>query len=520
MKLSTKVLLMVISLTLALFSNSFAQQSLFKGCSSAGNTSQSVQFNCDLPDTLGFSVNSASLHYMAQGGTNFSQATMTVINDAPFYTDTYESSVNFAVNPNILQYYFSGDSDSIRATQSPKNTDNQFPPSIYKYAEFIDDPTGDAYLPAGNWLDLTGSGMSYYDTRIYGYLENVSGTWPLNEGLFTYFVYGIGFVVTTETDSLFYALGYANVLGILTTGLYRINLSDSTYDQIGDIDVSVSGGRLHMACDFTEFENDPDWSGWPPPDGFLVSMGATITADLSNQTFNDYTLFTFYEPVTLYEDFNTNDIPVLQAAHLDVVEGENITPRIEYSDSNNDLPTLREFYLDFASFDMKSYDHVYSDISEFEAGLTWPEDGLYYYYFRFSDGLDTVITEIDSILIGNPGYEYLPGDVNMSAGTWPPSATGPDVTYLVNFFRGIPSSQSCLLGGFWASADANGDCNVIGSDVTKLVNVFRGIGSIGYCAEYEPAWHNPSELPPSAPSGWPGCDVVTLLNRNRINNLR
>jgi len=106
------------------------------------------------------------------------------------------------------------------------------------------------------------------------------------------------------------------------------------------------------------------------------------------------------------------------------------------------------------------------------------------------------------------GYSYLPGDVNMSAGTWPPSATGPDVTYLVNFFRGAPTSHSCRLDGFWCSADANGDCKIIGSDVTKLVNVFRGIGSIGYCTDYEPAWPTPVDLPAEAPDGWPGCEAA------------
>jgi len=104
------------------------------------------------------------------------------------------------------------------------------------------------------------------------------------------------------------------------------------------------------------------------------------------------------------------------------------------------------------------------------------------------------------------GYEYLPGDVNMSAGTWPPAATGPDVTYLVNFFRGAPTSQSCLLGGFWCSADANGDCNIIGSDVTKLVNVFRGLGSVDICPDYPTVWPTPADLPPSAPPDWPNCE--------------
>jgi len=106
-------------------------------------------------------------------------------------------------------------------------------------------------------------------------------------------------------------------------------------------------------------------------------------------------------------------------------------------------------------------------------------------------------------------YNYLPGDVNMSAGTWPAAATGPDVTYLVNYFRSLPTSVACPLDGFWGSADANGDCNVIGSDVTKLVNVFRGIGSIDHCPDYPPAWPTPLDLPEEAPDGWPNCEVVT-----------
>jgi len=136
-------------------------------------------------------------------------------------------------------------------------------------------------------------------------------------------------------------------------------------------------------------------------------------------------------------------------------------------------------------------------------------DTLIIYNLHIDDGQYMVK---DTVLVPS-GYEYLPGDVNMSAGTWPPAATGPDVTYLVNFFRGVSTSHSCLLGGFWCSADANGDCNIIGSDVTKLVNVFRGIGSITWCGEdpedppsYEPAWPTPADLPVEAPVGWPNCE--------------
>lgn len=102
-------------------------------------------------------------------------------------------------------------------------------------------------------------------------------------------------------------------------------------------------------------------------------------------------------------------------------------------------------------------------------------------------------------------YEYLPGDVNMALGMWPPVVIGSDVTYLVNYFRGLPDASPCYLDDFWASADINGDCIIIGSDVTRLVNFFRGSGTIAYCVNNQPVWLTPGDLPEQAPSGWPNC---------------
>ncbi|MCD6162768.1 MAG: fibronectin type III domain-containing protein [candidate division Zixibacteria bacterium] len=109
-----------------------------------------------------------------------------------------------------------------------------------------------------------------------------------------------------------------------------------------------------------------------------------------------------------------------------------------------------------------------------------------------------------STYVNISGYEYLPGDANMYNGLWPPMVIGGDVTFLVNYFKG--TSNPCLLDGFYASADVNGDCLVMGSDVIRLVAYFRGSGIIQYCSTYEPIWHNTSELPTSAPSGWPNCE--------------
>jgi len=116
------------------------------------------------------------------------------------------------------------------------------------------------------------------------------------------------------------------------------------------------------------------------------------------------------------------------------------------------------------------------------------------------------ITKIPVTVNVFEGLAYLPGDVNMYNGAWPPTVIGGDVTFLVNYFRGQPTSLECWLDGFWCSADANGDCSVIGSDVTKMVNYFRGTTSITFCPDYEPLWLSPDDLPVDPPDGWPGCE--------------
>jgi len=148
--------------------------------------------------------------------------------------------------------------------------------------------------------------------------------------------------------------------------------------------------------------------------------------------------------------------------------------------------------------------------SKFFFDLEGPIDGKYIFTGNLMDPYDVFISSSNLSECEPLLYFYLPGDINMAGATWPPAATGPDVTYLVNFFRGVPTSVACKFDGdaglFWASADANGDCNIIGSDVTKMVNVFRGIGSIGYCADYPSAWPTPADLPTQAPIGWPYCE--------------
>ena len=112
-------------------------------------------------------------------------------------------------------------------------------------------------------------------------------------------------------------------------------------------------------------------------------------------------------------------------------------------------------------------------------------------------------------------YEYRPGDANMFLGGWPPLVLGGDVTYLVNYFGGNPSTPACFLGGFYCSADANGDCLVTPGDVTRLVNYFGGTAQIEYCPNYPTDWAPWPQPPPAMPEGWPNCEGAIVARKSQ-----
>jgi hypothetical protein len=479
------VLLAALYLPLLIFQNSFAQPPISNGCSSAGVVNQAVTFNCDLSDTANSGV---YLHYRGQADINFNLVTMNHAVADSAYDFTYQSVVNFPNDPGIVEYYFSAEQDTLLATQSPKNDNNQFPPASYKYAHFMADPQGDmAGGSAGNWLDLTGSGMSYSDTRLYCYLRNVTGTWPQSQFL-TYFAYTCGFLIASESDTTYYALVYANIPLLISTGLYILDRADSSYSRLGDINATISGGLLHMACNFSTFEADPNWPGWPPPDGYIIPMGGTLTAGLSEQFANDFTYPTLYEPQTQYLNFAINSSPRLSSDFIEIDSGVSMTAKVFYSDDDNNLPVMRKFHFDSESYDVGSIDHNYSDSAEFETVIPWPSGGWHHYTFEFSDGLDTVQTAPESVLVRiSGGCSYQIGDINGNGTT-----NGIDVTYGVGFFKGGPpppvSCPTCPeTNPFYAAGDVNGNCVFNGIDITYFVAYLKGGATLRICPDCPPA---------------------------------
>jgi len=123
----------------------------------------------------------------------------------------------------------------------------------------------------------------------------------------------------------------------------------------------------------------------------------------------------------------------------------------------------------------------------------------------------------------SPIYYYLPGDVNMAEGNWPPRSWGNDVTYLTNYYRfGESFVSQCqymiMPEYFWASADADGDCDLTGSDLLSLINNLRGLVSLEYCIDYPPEWETEEDLPETPPEGWPDCIETPLVSNKNTGN--
>jgi hypothetical protein len=214
-------------------------------------------------------------------------------------------------------------------------------------------------------------------------------------------------------------------------------------------------------------------------------MGATLTADLSNQMVNDITYPAIFIPQTQNLNFASNNPPGLSSCRIETDSGVSITAKVTYIDPDNNLPLISRFHFDSDYYNMSSSDHNYADSSEFVTQLGWSMGGWHHFYCEFSDGVNTTQTALDSLLIPISGCVYLPGDANGSN-----TFTGLDVTYSVRFFKGgpvPPFSCECTPGHTWyVAGDVNGSCSYSGLDVTYMVRYFKGGSAAVPCPDCPP----------------------------------
>jgi len=363
----------------------------------------SAIFNFDFIDPFGLPGIQYSVHAKSGGANEEYVIPMSHVDFPPYYINTYEGSWVFEEPGAAISYYGRAEADTFVMTQSYKNGGNQFPPDGSLYAELAPDPEGDAQGdPDGIWLDLTGSGITYSDTRIFAKLEHAGGGWPTNQGTNFYF-YAFGILPPDTMTTNITAMVYCNIPFIFPAGLYTLNIADTSFQRIADIDVSVSAD-LHLSCAISDLLQAPGWSTWPPEAGFVITSGVTFTVALTTPTFNDFSYPSAFVPQSQVLQTLDNSPPEI-AGELDIAPEEYIFAYLSYSDPDNNLPTEKSLIFDDVPYEMGTYSRDYTDNALFEYELEWPGGGWHTYYFRFSDGAETVQTELDSVYTSPIGVD-------------------------------------------------------------------------------------------------------------------
>ena len=293
-----------------------------------------------------------------------------------------------------------------------------------------------------------------------------------------------------------------------------------------DIDLAITSGQQNSVKTFI---NNGDGTFPVVPSGSYGSSGsswAIFGADLDGDSCVDLAV-TNPDSQTVAVLFNSGDgtfLPVADGSYGSSGSSWGVfcsdfdgDADIDIAVSNSDSGTICIF--------LNQGDSVFipSPLDVFHSnGMAW---GICAADFDGDGDIDIAVanTELNGVtLLWNSiiyyYYYYILGDANMANGSWPPAVIGSDVTYLVNYLRGLTTNPACLINGFYMAADVNGSCTIIGSDVTRLVNYFRGSGAIEYCPDWEPIWPAPADCPLEAPDGWPNCEQTAASSKSDNNS--
>ncbi len=427
--------------------------------------SLTTQFDFDLSDSsLADTGNIHELYYRDDGATSWSSAPVSLLYTA-CTTFTYSGQTGYQPPSGILEWYLRSENDTAVVSQCPINSADQFPVPMYLMADLGADSIGDPEGTSNTFLDITHFYGGYSDTKLYFRFDNNGGGFPQNQGLFTYFIYSVGVIDPDATDSSAYVLVYANVPAFLSSGLYRLDPADSSFTSIGSISTNISGNSLWMSCNIADLTAQPGWSDWPPPTGFVGAAAVTATAVLTDVTTNDMSKAGVLAPVSNFLDFNqANTAPVLDAPLVTSETDGSIHAEITYTDGENHLAFERKLIFDGNTLPMTACVKDYQAGTVFEYDHQVSDSGWYDYYFEFSDGVEVVSTQVDSIYV-EIGPAYICGDSNGDE-----TVNVSDAVFIINFVFAGGGTPDPL-----ESADPNCDTLVNVSDAVWIINfVFAG----------------------------------------------
>jgi hypothetical protein len=392
---------------------------LYNVCNSAPAPGGTVWVNVDAPDIINPTDDiSAMLFYSDDNQESWDQVPMTMIG-TPGYDSTFGASFSMPGSGQVY-YYVRAQNATNFGTQGPKNTADVWPVTDNWLTELAVEGTGDTINnPAGEYLDLTSAAMGYSDTYFYGRLTNQSTSWPTRASILgPWFLYTVGFrnADATALDTFGYAMTYADVAGIYTSGLFELNTYTHDFTRIGDIETQNSGNRMILRCHISDVTARAGFQPWPNTGGFLCSAkGETRSANLSLDSWqHDSTNSSrFYVNRTPKFTTGQNTAPVLSQARVVPTQGLPETSfwfNVRYTDADSNLPVAHSLVVDDETLALRPNQHQYwagvlFDHTQNGFGIGWHR-----FHFLFNDGMAEATSSPDSFeILGTAVVEQTPG---------------------------------------------------------------------------------------------------------------
>ena len=283
---------------------------------------------------------------------------------------------------------------NVYLSMTPENSLELFPSPDNYMIELCQEATGDQV--GSSFLDLTEFWGSYSDDKFYFTLNNNDTRWPLYETfsfLPPWYVYLVGLINPETVDSIGYAFVYAAIPSFtgfpgVQTGLYKGDITDSSYSRIGDIQSQVSNGKLYLACNIDDLTSDPQFGPWPNSYVCLALDAFTATINLNPLfTINDSTPPVLFYPTHEEKIIGANVPPQLSDLAFSS-NNDSITFFITYTDPDNNLPLTHGLIIDQSydsEFELIPQNHSYETGSLFSLTIPAPLITSHAQAF-FSDG--------------------------------------------------------------------------------------------------------------------------------------
>jgi hypothetical protein len=385
----------------------FTAPSVSDVCNSAPPSGGRVEFNADCAQAGDDGPTTAVLFWSSDG-----QVTWTRLDLAragtPGYDSTFACSFT-APGSGTVHYYIRSANGSNWSTQSPFNAESQWPPAPGLLAATADEPTGDAIEPEGNWLDLTGAFVGYSSTHFYAALTNNHTSWPTYSFPQPWYIYSLGFVnPAAPSDTWAFALSYANIPAVYTTGLYAINRYANSFERVADAEAVTSGNRLSLRCPIASLTGDARFGPWPNDEGFITAAANTQAIyPIGGSRMRDTTAGCwFYADRSPRFTVGSNSSPLLSSPRVLPASGAPETEfwfSVRYTDPDTNLPVLRAVIIDAETIALRPNHHRYGNGVLFDLYRNGFAPGTHHFSFAFNDGMAAVSSPPDSFVVASVG---------------------------------------------------------------------------------------------------------------------